>query len=299
MSIYPSTDDDFKTVLAKSADLANGALRAFCDRHCQSNVYETTSEAMEYSLFLGGGGKRIRSATTILGALISGVPVEDVIRPAIGIEMVHTYTLVIDDIQDGDEVRRGHAATHMKFGFDSAVMAGGRLYGRGVEYCLAGAHGKHGVDSDFVLQCIEDVHQGQTADLLSDGYSDAQRGLEGVRFINDRKTGALFALSLYLGAVQAGEARARELAEFGRELGYVFQASDDILEHTGDEAVLGKPVGKDRGQKLTYWSAFKTPEAAIAHRDARVTELEARTAQLDNGTGFLTHLLHAVAFRSK
>lgn len=299
MSTYPSTSDDFKTVLAKSADLANGALRDFCDRHCRPNVYETTSEAMEYSLFLGGGGKRIRSATTMLGALIAEVPVQDVIRPAIGIEMVHTYTLVIDDIQDGDEVRRGHPATHMKFGFDAAVMAGGRLYGRGVEYCLTGAHTRSGLDSDFVIQCIEDVHQGQTADLHSDRYDKALRGLEGVRFINDRKTGALFALSLYLGAVQAGEARARELAAFGRELGYVFQASDDILEHTGDEAILGKPVGKDRGKKLTYWSAFKTPEEAIAHRDDLVTNLEARAMALDNGTGLLTHLLHAVAFRSK
>ena len=209
-------------------------------------------KAIRYSVF--SGGKRFRAALCISACEAFGGDFNRVLPVASGIELIHTYSLIHDDLpcMDDDDLRRGKPTLHRVFGENIAVLAGDALNALAfklvslVEDCriirvLADAIGTEGMIG------------GQVADVESEGQSDISR--DDVRFIHTRKTAALIRAGLEMGAITAG-APAKQLnitREFGSLIGLAFQIVDDILDIESSREVLGKDIGSDEQQdKATY-----------------------------------------------
>ncbi|MFI9201280.1 polyprenyl synthetase family protein [Streptomyces sp. NPDC053048] len=216
------------------------------------------------------GGKGIRRALAVLGAEAVGAPEEAAVAAAVSVELVHTFSLVHDDVMDGDERRRHRDSTWKAFGTGPAVLAGDALFALAVE-TLAGADGAHGAAAvRHLTAALRELVRGQADDLLFE--SRPWTGPEAVRVAEYEsmaagKTGSLLACALALGPVLAGASplRVDALAEAGRHLGTAFQAVDDLLGVWGDPAATGKPVHGDllRGKKtLPVLAALAAPGPA-------------------------------------
>lgn len=257
------------------------------------------SSIVRYATFAGGGGKRIRPALTLLTARCCGTPLEDVIECAAAVELIHTYTLIIDDIQDGDEFRRGEPATHSKFGVNLSLLAASVLLIEGVSLLQE----KLGISPVLLRELLHKLHAGQEADIESGNWPTSKRTQESMQFIFSGKTGALFGLSCVsgLGTQDSDEEMVRGLVEIGSEMGILFQAVDDLLEVTGDSSRTGKPVGKDRAEKLTFMSFFADPTGAGEAIEKRRVALEGKIRERlpGEGAGFLIEFLEALVHRSR
>jgi len=204
-------------------------------------------EAMRYALF--GGGKRLRPALLRLLCLELGGDEEDAVRPGAAIELVHTYSLVHDDLpaMDDDELRRGRPTVHVAFDEATAILVGDALLTLAFE-CLTGDGAPRGLEHARVLAAAagsRGMVGGQVLDLGLE--ADGAARLDALEDMHARKTAALFGAACEMGAIAAGrdaETRGR-CAEFGRALGLLFQAVDDLLDVTGDARTLGKTPGKD------------------------------------------------------
>ncbi|WP_242705277.1 MULTISPECIES: polyprenyl synthetase family protein [Streptomyces] len=204
----------------------------------------------------GGGGKGVRQALAVLGGQAVGAPEEAVVAGAVAVELVHTFSLVHDDVMDGDERRRHRDSAWKAFGTGPAVLVGDALFALAVE-TLARAEGAHGAAAVRCLSgVLRDLLHGQADDLLFESRPWA--GPQAVRVAEYEamvagKTGALLAGALALGPVLAGASpqQVEALTEAGRHLGAAFQAVDDVLGVWGDPEVTGKPVHGDlrRGKK--------------------------------------------------
>ncbi len=222
-------------------------------------------EAMRYSVM--AGGKRLRPCLVLLGARAAGGREEDVLGVAAAVELVHTYSLIHDDLpaMDDDDLRRGKPSCHCQFGEAIAILAGDALNTYAFDVIARTAPDPSRV-ADLVRELCaaagtEGMVGGQVADLLCEGRPVT---LDDVRWIHERKTAALLTASLRLGAVANGarpELVAR-LDRVGRALGLAFQVVDDILDERGSASELGKTPGKDRAHgKATYPAAIGVDEA--------------------------------------
>jgi geranylgeranyl diphosphate synthase type II len=214
-------------------------------------------EAMRYSLL--AGGKRIRPVLTLATAEARGRAPDEVLPLAAAIEMIHTYSLIHDDLpaMDDDELRRGKPTCHVAFGEDVAILAGDGLFAEALRLALTEQRG----EPEHVLAAVREVVTaagvegmvgGQFLDVAGDPAID-------VRHLHELKTGALIAASVgaALSLEGLGGPATIPYRRFAGELGVVFQIVDDILDVTGDEAELGKPRGSDeRHGKATYVSVF-------------------------------------------
>jgi len=223
--------------------------------------------AMRYALF--GGGKRLRPALCRLICTSLEGAQADALRPAAALELVHTYSLVHDDLpcMDDDELRRGRATLHVAFDEATAVLTGDALLTHAFEVlchpslpratelmgCLARAAGSRGMVG------------GQTLDLSLKSTDPGELG-----DMHDRKTGALFAAACEMGALAAGAGAStcRLAGQYGQDLGRAFQATDDLLDVTGDAGTLGKTPGKDRTlSRPTLVAALGLEKAQAKARD--------------------------------
>ncbi|MDF3301276.1 polyprenyl synthetase family protein [Streptomyces tropicalis] len=202
------------------------------------------------------GGKGVRQALAVLGAEAAGAPGRDGVPAAVAVELVHTFSLVHDDIMDGDATRRGRPAVWRAYGTGPAVLAGDALFALAVE-TLAGAPG--GAAAVGTLStALGDLLRGQADDLVfaTRPWTGPERVRPGeYRLMAERKTGALLGCAAALGARLGGAppATADALDRAGRHLGTAFQVIDDVLGLWGDPAVTGKPVHADlRERKKTY-----------------------------------------------
>jgi geranylgeranyl diphosphate synthase type II len=214
-------------------------------------------EAMRYSLL--AGGKRIRPVLTLATAEALGRAPEEVLPLAAAIEMIHTYSLIHDDLpaMDDDDLRRGKPTCHVAFGEDVAILAGDGLFAEALHLALTEQPGEPGhllaaVREVVAAAGVKGMVGGQFLDVAGDRAVD-------IRHLHELKTGALIAASV--GAVLSLEGLSGPATipyrRFAAELGVVFQIVDDILDVTGDEAELGKPRGSDeRHGKATYVSVF-------------------------------------------
>jgi geranylgeranyl pyrophosphate synthase len=214
---------------------------------------------MRYAVF--GGGKRLRPILALAVAESLGGRLEDVLAPAAALELIHTYSLVHDDLpaMDDDDLRRGRPTVHKAFGEAEAILAGDALLTLAFEILATRPEGDDAAArrADAVALVARGAGAaGMVGGQLSD--LDAERKpaeLSGLEWIHAHKTGALLAASAELGALHAGaspEVR-RAFARFGRALGLAFQIADDILDRTASAAALGKTPGKDeRAGKATY-----------------------------------------------
>ena len=208
-------------------------------------------EAMEYSLM--AGGKRLRPALALGAARAAGAEEEVALPAACALEMIHTYSLIHDDLpaMDNDDLRRGRPTAHKAFGEATAILAGDALLTLAFEV-LAEAGSAAIVREIAHASGVCGMAGGQFVDLESEGK---QLSLEELRGIHRRKTGALIRVAVRAGALAAGAPGPvlAALTAYGEHVGLAFQIADDILDVVGDEAAIGKPVGSDvANEKATY-----------------------------------------------
>jgi geranylgeranyl diphosphate synthase, type II len=237
---------------------------------------ERLEEAMRYSLL--AGGKRIRPVLALATAEALGRPPGEVLPLAAAIEMIHTYSLIHDDLpaMDDDDLRRGKPTCHVAFGEDVAILAGDGLFAEAL--CLVLTE-QRGEPANVLAAVSEVVGAAGVRGMVGGQYLDvaAEGGTE-LRHLHELKTGALIAASV--GSVLALEGvngpATMPFRRFAAELGVVFQIVDDILDVTGDEVEIGKPRGSDeRHGKATYVSVHGLERA---RKLARESHLKAREA---------------------
>ena len=227
-------------------------------------------EAMRYAVL--GGGKRVRPILALAAAEACGAELEPLLMPAAALELIHTYSLVHDDLPalDDDELRRGRKTTHVVFGEAMGILAGDALLTEAFSWL---ARPIAGVEPARQLRAISEVAKavdstgmigGQVADLEATGAGQEGDALAQLRFIHRNKTGRLITGSVLLGGILAGanEAEVGALQRYGEALGLAFQIVDDLLDQEESSATLGKTAGKDAAQgKLTYPSLVGTEAA--------------------------------------
>ncbi len=214
-------------------------------------------EAMRYSLL--AGGKRLRPVLVLAACeAVGGKTTAQVLDAACAIELVHTYSLIHDDLpgMDDDDLRRGKPTNHVVYGEAMAILAGDGLLTEAFSM-LARACGDTPVAAALMRELAEGAGirgmvAGQAQDVLSEGEAI---GLDHMQWIHRHKTGALILAACRMGGIlgQADEASMAALSAYGRALGLAFQITDDILDVVGDEVVMGKHAGSDaKSDKATY-----------------------------------------------
>ena len=273
-------------------------LRELIERYLEQLRFSTEDgtrgleEAMRYSLL--AGGKRIRPVLALATAVATGRDPDSVLPLAAALELIHTYSLIHDDLpaMDDDDMRRGRPTCHKAFGEDVAILAGDGLYAEAFKLLLSEQRGE---PADVLAAARELASatgvQGMVGGQYVDVASTASEGAEGLRRLHELKTGRLIGASVECPLLVAG-LRGRDTISsfkaFASELGVLFQIVDDILDVTGSEQALGKPQGSDeRLGKRTYVSEFgldgaralaaeshSRARAALARTGGQATELE-------------------------
>jgi geranylgeranyl diphosphate synthase type II len=233
---------------------------------------EKIYESMRYSLM--AGGKRLRPILCLTTCELVGGTIEMAMPTACALEMIHTMSLIHDDLpaMDNDDYRRGKLTNHKVFGEAVAILAGDGLLSYAFEHLAAKTQG---VSPEHLLRVVAVVGRavsaaglvgGQVVDLESEGKTDVT--LETLNFIHQHKTAALLEASVISGAILAGatEEQVSCLSRYAQHIGLAFQIVDDILDITSTSEALGKSVGKDlQAKKVTYpslWGLEKSKEAA-------------------------------------
>ncbi len=258
-------------------------------------------DAMRYSLL--AGGKRIRPVLALATARAIGRDADEVLPLAASLELIHTYSLIHDDLpaMDDDDLRRGRPTCHVAFGEDVAILAGDGLYAEAFRLVLTEQRG----EPAGLLRAVAELAaatgvNGMVGGQFIDVGGTAADGPEGLRGLHELKTGRLIGASVECVCLLEGmdEPGIERFRAFARELGVLFQIVDDILDVTGTDAALGKPRGSDeRHGKRTYVTEFGLDGArdlALAsHRSAR----EALALAAPGGAGELADITDFIATR--
>ncbi len=233
------------------------------------NIHPRLAEAMRYSVM--AGGKRLRPMLVLSAARLSGGAEGEAraLPLAAGVEMIHTYSLIHDDLpaMDNDDYRRGKLTNHKVFGEDIAILAGDGLLTYAFETMLSACPKENAlpyvqaVREIAVRAGVSGMVAGQTADLLAgrEAPQTAKEREAQLLYIHAHKTADMIVASLLAGALSGGmdDAGRAALLLYGEQLGTVFQICDDLLDITGDEAKMGKTLGKDeRDHKLTFPAVY-------------------------------------------
>ncbi len=262
------------------------------------------NEAARYALF--AGGKRLRPAVARAACRALGGSDDDVLPACCALELVHTYSLIHDDLPavDDDDLRRGQPTCHVRFGEATAILAGDALQTEAFRI-LAEHTPRRELVADLVTELAraagtEGMVGGEVADLEAEGQTPDR---ERVVFIHNRKTAALFGAAATMGGIAAGASQqAREaLQRYGRSMGLAFQIVDDVLDETGDAATLGKSPGKDRrARKMTYPAVAGIDASRQAAREMAARAAEA-LAMLEPSGGIeeLTGIAEYVVSRAQ
>jgi geranylgeranyl diphosphate synthase, type II len=279
-------------------------LRLEVERYLESLAFsaepptEGLAEAMRYSLL--AGGKRIRPVLALATARAVGLEPASVLPLAGAIELIHTYSLIHDDLpaMDDDDLRRGRPTCHVRFGEDVAILAGDGLYAEAFRLVLSEQQG----EPARVMAAVRELAaatgvSGMVGGQYIDVADSAPPGPEGLRRLHELKTGRLIGASVECALAMAGAPQPATIAyrSFAAELGVLFQIVDDILDVTGTDAALGKPQGSDeRLGKRTYVSEFGLEQARElareSHAKARAALAEAApggAAELEQITDFI------------
>lgn len=304
---------DFNIELKKRTQYCENVIKKFLP--AKEGRQKLVIEAMNYSVT--AGGKRLRPLLMHETYRMFGGQNDDLIEPFMAaIEMIHTYSLVHDDLpaMDNDEYRRGLKTTHAVYGAGMATLAGDGLLNYAFETALKAASYAadckpyDGKDTDrFIcaLRILADkagingMVGGQCADIDAEGRKDIT--VEDILFIHEKKTAAMLESSMMIGAVLAGASvrDVEKLEKAGSNIGIAFQIRDDILDVTGNQEELGKPVGSDeKNDKTTYVSIY-----GIDKSEEDVKKLSAGAVDLLEETGrkdeFMLNLIMMLTSRNK
>jgi geranylgeranyl diphosphate synthase type II len=254
-------------------------------------------QAMRYSLF--AGGKRLRPALLIAAGEAFGAGADELMPAACAVEMIHTYSLIHDDLpaMDDDDLRRGRPTCHKAFGEAIAILAGDALLTQAFSVLASDGASR---DPARGLRVIGEIAAaagtvgaligGQVADMEAEGkQSDAAA----VEYIHRSKTGALIRASVVTGGIigGAGEGQLEKLGAYGERVGLAFQIADDILDVTSTSEALGKTAGKDlSASKATYPAVH-----GLGPSEARAAELVAEAVEIISGAGVDASVLIGMA----
>lgn len=256
-------------------------------------------DAMSYSLT--AGGKRIRPVLVLEFARLNGLEPEKALPVACAVEMLHTYSLIHDDLpcMDNDDLRRGKPTNHKVFGESTAVLAGDALQAEAFGTIL-----RSGLPAEVRAKCaeilagaagVDGICGGQYMDLSAEGHALSADELSDLQA---RKTGALLSGACMLGAAAAG-ARDEDIdtaSQYGAQLGAAFQIRDDMLDVLSTVGELGKPIGSDKREgKTTFMSLYG--EAGCSRMVEKITALACSTVEKMDTNGFLRELAAKMATR--
>ncbi len=245
-------------MLHEEFELEYKSCRALIDKQLDTYFADdkksTLTEAMRYSLL--AGGKRIRPIIVLQFCKAAGKSIDNALPAACAVEMLHTYSLIHDDLpcMDNDALRRGKPTNHIVYGECIATLAGDALQASAFE---ALCHSN--LPAEAIVKMVKILSKaagscgiclGQTLDMLGEGK---KLSLDALTDIHHYKTSALLTASAQLGVAAAGgsESQLRAAEEYAYHLGLAFQVQDDILDFTGTTEILGKPVGSDEANNKT------------------------------------------------
>lgn len=287
--------------LKKRKEYIDGCLQEYLKLNNDSP--QILQEAMRYAVF--NGGKRIRPIMVLEAAALSGAERDNFTAAACALELIHSYSLVHDDLpaMDDDDLRRGQPTCHIKYGEANAILVGDALLTAAFEL-LSGDIGN--VLPAQRLRIIQEIARaagnrgmigGQIMDLESE---HRDKDLENLKQLHSLKTGAMFRAALKTGAILGNldEHQIIALDEYGCHFGLAFQITDDILDITGNEEIIGKPVGSDaKNQKATYPHLLGLKESKRMAKDA-VSACIDRLEIFDSKADFLRSLAYYILFRN-
>ena len=260
----------------------------------------TLRASMEYSLM--AGGKRLRPILLMAAADAVGADGTKFLSVACALEMIHTYSLIHDDLpaMDDDALRRGKATNHVVYGDGIAILAGDALLTLAFTVILR----QKDVPAEALLRVVDEISRAAGAEGMVGGQAldleaeNRQITMEELRSVHRGKTGALFCAALRSGAILAGatEEQLAALTSYADHFGLAFQITDDILDVIGSAEEIGKPVGSDeKNNKSTYVSLTSLPEAqALARCTAEAAEeaLSIFGAEADFLRGLVSYLVN-------
>lgn len=268
----------------------------------EGDVPSILKEAMEYSL--KAGGKRLRPILIHEASMLFNGENETVFAFMAAMEMIHTYSLVHDDLScmDNDELRHGKPATHTVYGEDGGVLCGDALLNLAFETVAKALIKNPGERSLMALKVLAEsagacgMVGGQAKEVLS---KDNPITGEDIEYIYENKCGKLIKASLEIGALLGGAPLedVKKLSKIGELIGFAFQIEDDILDIVGDEKSLGKPIGSDeKNNKFTYVACFGMEESVKRLKDMTKEAIEILET-LPGDTLFLKNLFNYLTDR--
>jgi geranylgeranyl diphosphate synthase type II len=271
---------DLKTYLGSRKQLIEGVLEKVFP--VASGLEKRVVEAARYSLF--AGGKRLRPILCLAASEVVGGDIAQVLPAACALEMIHTYSLIHDDLpaMDNDDFRRGVPTNHKVFGEAIAILAGDALLTEAFEYFALSAY--KGASSEKLAEVIgiavkaagyRGMIGGQAIDLECE---NRKVDLATVEYMHVHKTGALLSGSLEIGAVLGGgdKVQIKALKAYGHHFGLAFQITDDLLDVEGDPALMGKTPGSDAAKnKMTYPALLGIAQSREAAREHVESSLDA------------------------
>lgn len=293
---------NFKEELAKRVEEIEIILKNYLPR--EEGNQKKVLQAMNYSVL--AGGKRLRPMLMQEAYRMFGGK-EEIIAPFMAaLEMIHTYSLIHDDLpaMDDDEYRRGRKTTHIVYGEAIAILAGDGLLNYAFE-TAAGAFamkpGEPRVEQAFSILAkkagVFGMIGGQTADIVAEGRKEPLT-LKELLYIHENKTAALIQSALTIGAVLAGAGRQQVLnmEKAGYDIGVAFQIQDDILDVTGDMEKLGKPIGSDeKNNKATYVTLAGLQQAQ--QEQERLSEEAVKLLEKEGAGSFFLELVRSLITR--
>ena len=292
---------EFKQCLKEKASFVEKVLKEYMPK--EEGYQKTVIEAMNYSL--SAGGKRLRPILTLEACKIVGGNEDEAIPFAIAIEMIHTYSLIHDDLPalDNDDLRRGRPTNHKVYGEAMGILAGDALLNYAFEVMLAGSINKE--NPEKYLKAINEIAKGagiygmiggQVVDVESENKQIEKEKLD---YIHMNKTAAMMVGCMRAGATIGGanSEQMEEITIYAKNIGLSFQIVDDILDIVGDEAKLGKKVGSDiENHKSTYPSLLGLDKSKeIAHN--LIDEAKKSIEKLSDDVDFLKGLAEYIIDR--
>lgn len=291
---------DFNAVFENYVNVFNDYAKAY------TNTLQTRprvlAESMKYSLL--NGGKRVRPVLMLACADVLRVPHDEVLPFALALEMIHTYSLIHDDLpaMDNDDFRRGKPSNHKKFGEANAILAGDALlneaYAVCFKECMKGE--RFALASGYLNECagIYGMIAGQSADLY---YSSDKEGFteENLAYVQQHKTGKLLLAPVVIPCILNGNKSFLAWEEFGRLLGALFQTTDDILDVVGSFQELGKSIGKDETENKPTSVKLYGLEGAKIQADLCAKNCHTVLEGIEGDTAFLKDFVDYVLNRSK
>lgn len=290
-------NNTFDARLRAYTEQVEACLAALCPTAGVTAQYAILPEAQRYSLM--AGGKRIRPVLTLAFCELFGGTAEDALPYACALEMIHTYSLIHDDLpcMDDDDLRRGRPTSHKVYGEAIALQAGDALLTDAFALAAENPHLSPATNAAAVSMLARAAGSygmvgGQVLDLLGE-RADVQTDFDTLTLMHRLKTGALIRVAATLGALAAGvpaeDDRMKAADDYAAGIGMVFQIVDDILDVTGDAMSLGKTPGSDAEQGKTTFLSFMTVDEARDHA-ARLNDKACAALSNYENKGFLTEL---------